>query len=156
MPHFEDASLDPAHLLEIIDAAPDAVVVVNREGHVVYWNAGAERIFGYPRSATVGAPLDLIIPERLRERHWAAFTQAVASGTTRYGASDLLAVPAITSDGRTISIEFTVVLSGGAGGTTYVGGLIREVTERRARENELRRRLAALESGQPPNSDAGR
>ncbi|MGH9305027.1 MAG: PAS domain S-box protein, partial [Acidimicrobiales bacterium] len=95
---------------ELVDASSDGVVVVDPTGAIVYWNAGAERIFGYRAGDAIGASLDLIIPERFRERHWRAFERAVATGESRYGAGDLLSVPAQTSDGRTISIEFTVVL----------------------------------------------
>ena len=136
---------DRGRLAEVVDLAPDGVVVVDTAGRITYWNAGATRIFGYSESEALGASLDLIIPERLQERHWTAFSHAVATGTSRYGADDLLAVPARTSDGRTISIEFTVVLLRRDDAVDHVAAVIREVTERRARETELRRRVAELE-----------
>lgn len=133
-------------LEQVVGAAPDAIVVVDREGLVTYWNSGAERIFGYPGEEALGASLDLIIPERLRQRHWTAFHRALAAGTSRYGASDLLAVPAVTRDGRTVSVEFTVAFVRDGDGVAYVGAVMRDVTERRAAEKELRRRLAELEA----------
>lgn len=131
----------------LIDAAPDAVIVVGADGLITYWNSGAQRIFGFEAHEALGANLDLIIPERLRERHWTAFHQAVAAGTSRYGASDLLAVPATTRDGRRISVEFTVAFVRHDDQVAYVGAILRDVTERRAADQELRRRLADL---QPP------
>lgn len=143
-PH--EASFDRSVLAGVVDAAPDGVIVVDRGGTVRYWNGGAERIFGFPAEEAVGANLDLIIPERLRARHWEAFAAAVASGTSRYGADDLLSVPALRADGQRISIEFTVALISGESGIRFVAAVIRDVTERRATETDLRRRLAELTS----------
>ncbi len=132
-------------LAQVVDAASDAVIVVDVNGLVTYWNTGAQRIFGYSDHDALGTSLDLIIPERLRERHWNAFHHAIATGTSKYAASDLLAVPAVTRDGRTISVEFTVVLVRSGDAVAYVGAILRDVTERRAKEIELRRRLTELE-----------
>lgn len=130
---------------QVVGAAPDAVVVVDDQGLVVYWNSGAERIFGFSTSEAVGHNLDLIIPERLRERHWTAFHEAISRGTSRYGPGDLLAVPAVTKDGTKISVEFSVAFARRHGVVTHVGAIMRDVTQRRADEMELRRRLAELE-----------
>lgn len=134
--------LDPEMVLRMVAGAPDAVVIIDNEDLIRYWNRGAERIFGYPASEVVGTTLEVVIPKRLRQRHRDGFMAAMARGSTKYGEADLLAVPAIAADGRTISIEFGVVLLAGADSTIhYVGAIIRDVTERRDRELELRRRL---------------
>ncbi|MGH9110612.1 MAG: PAS domain-containing protein [Acidimicrobiales bacterium] len=138
--------LDPRLVAEAVEQAPDAVVVVDAAGTVRYWNRGAQRIFGFTPDQMLGSSLDPIIPERLRQRHDEGFRAAVSRGSSRYGDHDLLAVPATAADGRTVSIEFTVVLlSTGDGKIGHVAAFIRDVTERRAREQELRRRLQALE-----------
>ena len=90
---------------------------------------------------------DIIIPERLRNRHWDGYYRTMASGVSRYGAGDLLAVPAITKDGQTISIEFTIqMLKGPAGEILGPVAVIRDVTKRFQREKELVRRLKELEA----------
>lgn len=142
-------SFDRHRLGDVADAIPDAVIVSDREGTVEYWNAGAERIFGYKAEDAVGSSLDLIVPDRLQERHWKGFREAVDRGTSRYGPDDLLAVPARTADGRRISIEFTVALLYDDDRVTHVAALLRDVTERREQEIELRRRLAELEGAGP-------
>ena len=138
---------------QVVSAAPDAVIVVDDQGLVAYWNGGAERIFGFSKAEAVGHNLDLIIPERLRQRHWTAFHEAISSGASRYGPDDLLAVPAVTKDGSKISVEFSVALVRRDGAVTHVGAIMRDVTRRRADEMELRRRLADLERGgeHPPS-----
>lgn len=133
-------------VLRTVAHAPDAVVIVDAAGLVRYWNDGATRIFGYGPTEMLGSTLDAIIPERLRQRHNDGFSAAMERGTTRYGAADLLAVPACHADGRTISIEFSVVLLETEDGSVgHVAAILRDVTERRAREQELRRRIQALE-----------
>jgi PAS domain S-box-containing protein len=71
----------------------------------------------------------------------------MATGVSRYGAGDLLAVPAVTHDGRSISIEFTIqMLKGPAGETLGPVAIIRDVTKRFQREREMARRLKELEA----------
>ena len=145
--------LDPQIVLRMTTGAPDAIVIIDDQGLIRYWNRGAERIFGHDASEVMGTTLEVIIPERLRKRHREGFLAAMARGTTRYGENDLLAVPAIAADGRTISIEFSVVLLSGVDGVVhYVGAIIRDVTARRAREQELSRRLGDLASESPATS----
>lgn len=149
------SELDPEVVLRMAAEAPDGIVIVDREGAIRYWNRGAERIFGYPASGVVGSGLDVIIPERLRQRHWDGFRAAMVSGSSRYGEDDLLAVPAVAADGRTLSIEFSVVLLADAEGRVHhVAALIRDVTARRARDQQMRRRLAALSADPPPAAQA--
>lgn len=134
---------------QIADTVPDAVIVADRDGTVEYWNAGAERVFGYKADEAVGSTLDLIIPDRLQERHWTGFRHAVETGASTYGPGDILAVPARTADGRRISIEFTVALLRDDARVTHVAAVIRDVTDRREEEKQLRRRLAELEGDRP-------
>jgi PAS domain S-box-containing protein len=130
----------------ILDGSPDAVLVCDPTGVVRYWNAAAERVFGFREAEAVGASMDLIIPDRLRARHWAGWEKAMKTGVTHYGEGQLLAVPALHKDGRQISIEFSIQLLKGVDvAVEWVVAFIREVTERYAREKQLRAHLANLE-----------
>jgi PAS domain S-box-containing protein len=91
--------------------------------------------------------MNLIIPERLRARHWAGWEATMRMGVTRYGEGQLLAVPALHSDGRRVSIEFSIQLVKNSDGQIeWVVAVIRDVTERFIREKTLRAKLNALEA----------
>jgi len=139
--------MDDQTYRQIIDRSPDAIIFGDAKGAIRLWNAGAEAMFGYTAEEALGRSMDLIIPERLRGRHWEGYDKVMATGVSRYGAGDLLAVPAITKDGRTISIEFTIQMLKGPGGE-ILGPVatIRDVTKRFQREKEMARRLKELEA----------
>jgi PAS domain S-box-containing protein len=134
---------------EIVEGSPEAIILGDAKGIIRLWNAGAEAVFGYTAAEAVGQSMDIIIPERLRGRHWDGYHKVMATGVSRYGHGDLLAVPAITKDGRSISIEFTIQMLKGPGGE-IVGPLatIRDVTKRFQREKEMARRVKELEAKQ--------
>ena len=132
---------------QIVEGSPEAIILGDTKGIIRLWNAGAVAIFGFTTAEAVGQSMDLIIPERLRGRHWEGYHKVMATGTSRYGRGELLAVPALTKDGRTISIEFTIqMLKGPAGETLGPLATIREVTKRFQREKEMARRLKELEA----------
>lgn len=131
----------------IVEGTPDAVLYADREGLIRLWNGGAERIFGWSAGEAEGKSLDLIVPERLRTRHWDGWDRTMASGTTRYGGGDLLAVPALHKDGRTLSIEFSIqLLRATDGSIAGSAAVIRDVTARFERDKALRLRLEGLEA----------
>ena len=129
----------------ILAARSDAIVASDREGLIRFWNPGAERIFGHSAAEALGQSLDLIIPERLRARHWDGYRTVIAGGQSRYSDSDLLAVPALRKDGSPLSIEFTIMpIPSEADGVIGLVAVIRDVTARFQETKELRRQLAAL------------
>lgn len=135
----------------ILATSADAILATDRRGIIRFWNPGAVRIFGFAHEEAVGASLDLIIPERLRQRHWEGYRRVMEAGETRYGAGDVLAVPALTKDGRQVSVEFTIVLLRGLDRQiTGMAAILRDVTARFEETRRLKRELAArARSGQP-------
>jgi PAS domain S-box-containing protein len=141
MEHASVANLADA----ILAASADAILATDRQGLIRFWNPGAVRIFGFPQQEALGASLDIIIPKPLRQRHWDGWERVMSKGETRYGAGDLLAVPAVTRDGRKISVEFTIVLLRDADRRiSGMAAILRDVTIRFEEMRRLKRRLAEL------------
>lgn len=121
---------------------PDGLIVSDAEGLIRVWNAGAERIFGFTHDEAIGQSLDIITPESLRARHWAGYARTMQTGRTRYGAGDLLAVPAIRKDGRRISIQFSIMpIPGPDGRLQGIAAIMRDVTADFEERKALRREL---------------
>jgi PAS domain S-box-containing protein len=132
----------------LLEAAPDAIVFADGEGIIRFWNPGAVRMFGFTVAEAVGQSLDIIIPEPQRARHWAGFRHVMATGESRYGRGDLLAVPGLCKDGTRISLEFTIVpLLNETGRMEGITAILRDVTKRFEEMRALRRELAAARAG---------
>ncbi len=130
----------------LLSSASDAVVASDRAGLITLWNPGAERIFGFSAAEAVGQSLDIIVPAPFRARHWEGYHHTVATGVSRYGAGELLAVPGLHQDGHRISLEFTIVLlTDDAGQVTGMASVMRDVSKRFEETKALRMRIAALE-----------
>ena len=130
----------------IVDQLPTAIVFGDREGIVRLWNAGAQAMFGWSAEEALGKSMDFIIPEKHRERHWKGYDHVMETGVTKYGTS-VLAVPALTKDGRRISVEFNVALLKGADGKVLgVAASFQDVTARWEHEKATKARLAELEA----------
>jgi len=130
----------------IVEQSPIAIIVGDREGIIRLWNAGAETMFGWSAGEALGKSMDMIIPEKHRPRHWEGYDRVMGTGITKYGRS-LLAVPALTKDGRRISVEFNVVLLKNAEGQVLgIAATMQDVTARWERDKALRAHVAELEA----------
>ncbi|MFO7578112.1 MAG: PAS domain S-box protein [Pelovirga sp.] len=132
---------------QIVEEAPDAILYSDREGIIRLWNRGAELVFGFSAAEALGQSLDLIIPEKLRARHWEGYFRVMATGRSNYG-TELLSVPALHRDGHQLSCAFSIVLIRDADGhPAGIASVMRDVTAAWTREKEYKARIAALEKG---------
>jgi PAS domain S-box-containing protein len=144
MPPSSD--IDPHQIAAALLATrSDAIVAADRDGVIRFLNPGAERIFGHAAADAVGQSLDLIIPERLRQRHADGFRHTMATGQSRYGEGEMLSVPALRRDGATISVEFTIVPLKSGQQMIGIIAIMRDVTKRFEEVRGLRRKLADAE-----------
>lgn len=134
---------DEAALARLWNHLADAVIIADPAGKIVLWNQASERLFGWPATEAIGQTLDLIIPERLRDRHWTGYRQVMKTGRTSYG-DRLLEVPAAHRDGRTLSVAFTVTLV--VRPDNAVANIVAVLRDETARWNERRDLLAKLDS----------
>jgi PAS domain S-box-containing protein len=122
---------DDRQLAQLLRDTGDAVVICDRYGTIVFWNAAATALFGWTALEAAGNTLQLIVPDRLWDRHERGFTTVMETGYTTYG-NRLLQVPAKHRDGHSISIAFTVTLLHHAGQRrpSGIAAIIRDDTER--------------------------
>ena len=131
--------------LGLVRQTADAIVYADATGTIRFWNEGAVRIFGFGEAEAVGRSLDLIIPENLRQRHGQGFDRTMRTGESRYGAGDMLAVPALRKDGVRISVEFTIVpFRGEDGRMVGIAAILRDVTRRFEQMRALQKQIAEL------------
>jgi PAS domain S-box-containing protein len=140
--------VDDAELAELVQRLTDAVVIADADGNIVFWNDAATALFGWSATEAVGQTLDLIIPERLRGRHWDGYHRVMQTGQSDYG-TRLLEVPALTQDEHRLSIGFTITLLHHADGSVRgIAAVIRDESERWQQRRELQAELERLRTAQ--------
>ncbi|HEX2942582.1 MAG TPA: PAS domain S-box protein [Rhodopila sp.] len=133
----------------LLDTVSDAIIYADAAGSIRFWNKGAENLLGHLAAEVIGQSLDVIIPQPQRARHWEGFQRVMETGVSRYGAGDVMAVPALRKDGSRISVEFTIVpLRDASGRMEGMLSIMRDVTKRFEETRALRREIASLR--QPP------
>ncbi|NDU93112.1 MAG: PAS domain S-box protein [Ferrovum sp.] len=91
---------------DILDQAPDGVIFADHEGIIRVWNQGAQTIFGYASTETLGKSLDIIIPERFRSAHWNGFYNAMATGHPIH-VGRVLRTRSVHKDGTKLYVDLT-------------------------------------------------
>jgi PAS domain S-box-containing protein len=130
----------------LVKQSPDGIVFADLSGTIQVWNNAAERLFGFPAHAAIGASLDIIIPESFREAHWLGFNRAIADSVTKY-AGRALPTKAQRADGSTFYVElsFGIVLDEEG---KVIGSVAhaRDIDERYIEQRANRKRLKELEA----------
>ena len=131
----------------ILDSALDCIVTIDHEGCITEFNPAAERTFGYRRDEVLGQQLaDVIIPPALRERHRQGFARYLATGEARV-LGRRIEMTAVRADGSEFPAELAITRIPLDGPPSFTGYL-RDITERKQAEEELRRSEAFLAEGQ--------
>ena len=143
--------LNSSLLNGILQSSSEAIMASDvKKGRILFWNPGATRIFGFDATEALGQSLDLIIPEKLRARHWQGYRHVMETGQSRYSEGDLLSVPALTKDGRRISVEFTIaILRDDHGNMIGMASVMRDSTARFDEMKSLRRGRTEWENTAP-------
>jgi PAS domain S-box-containing protein len=125
----------------IVNAALDAIVVMDHEGRITEFNPGAERIFGHRRADAIGRSLaELVIPPRLRDEHRRGLARYLATGEGPM-MGRRIETTAVRADGTEFPVELAV--NGvSADGRPVFTGYVRDITERKRAESEREELLA--------------
>lgn len=132
-----------ARLSAVVNSAHDAIVMADSRGVIVSWNPAAESTFGHTAAQAVGQPLTLLIPESLRAKHTEGFARFQRTGQSRI-AGRTIELAGLHRAGHEFPIELTLSLWE-VGGERFTSAIIRDITERKRAEEELRQLNAGLE-----------
>jgi len=131
----------------ILDSALDCIVTIDHEGRITEFNPAAERTFGYRRDEVVGSHLaDVIIPPSLREKHRRGLARYLATGEARM-LGRRIEITAVRSDGSEFPVELAITRIPFDEPPSFTGYL-RDITERKQSEQELKRSEAFLAEAQ--------
>lgn len=120
---------------EVVQTAPDAIVLADGEGHILSWNGAAERLFGYAADEVLGRPLTMIMPERYRANHQRALERVRMTGDLRLKGT-IVTMHGLHKDGREFPIEMSLS-SWISGGQRMHCGIVRDITARKQAEARM-------------------
>jgi PAS domain S-box-containing protein len=119
------------------EAAEDAIISADQEGRITFFNHGAERVFGHASGMMIGKPLTAIMPERFRDAHRAGLKRFLATGEARVIGKTVELV-GMKSDGSEFPLELSLS-SWKADKGIFFTGILRDITERKQAEEEVRK-----------------
>lgn len=126
-----------------IEMSLDAIITADQSGVVVLWNPAAEKIFGYKRNEIVGMKVDLLVPEEYRELHRKGLERFLSTGESML-IGKIKEVEGLRKDGSKVSIEMSLSAQNVKGKWVFTA-VIRDITERRKLEAELKQKYIEME-----------
>ena len=137
----------------VVDTAHDAFIGIDAESRIVSWNAQAERTFGWARDEAIGRSLaDTIIPPAFRDAHAQGMRRFLDTGEAPV-VNRRLELVALNRAGREFPIELTITSPVRGEGGYFFGAFLRDISERRERDDQLRRAKETAEAAARAKSE---
>ncbi|HEX7540904.1 MAG TPA: PAS domain S-box protein, partial [Anaerolineales bacterium] len=133
-----------ARFRTLAETANDAIINIDRDGHIVFWNRAAESMFGYSADEVNGKPLDMVMPDGFRTAHQHGLQRVVLTGETHLMGTTV-EVSGLRKDGR----EFPLTLSLATwqvAGEVFFTGIAHDITERKRGEEAVRKSASSLQA----------
>lgn len=127
----------------VAQSANDAIISADGSDKIMSWNKGAQTIFGYAEEEALGKSLTILIPERYREAHQKGVERVVSTGESRV-IGKTVELHGLRKDGSEFPLELSLSSWKTKEGIFFTG-IIRDITERRRAEEELKTYAAKLE-----------
>jgi PAS domain S-box-containing protein len=106
--HAQESLTDlEAKLTAVVQLTPDALVLANADGHIVFWNNSAVKLFGFSEEEALGRPLTLVMPKRYHEKHLEGFRRACETGESPL-AGRSIEVNGLRKDNREFPLELSL------------------------------------------------
>ena len=134
-------------LASLLSIAADAIILLDGEQRILLFNDGAERIFGWKADDIVGRPLDVLLPERFREIHQRHVEAFIASPVASRRMGERADIFGLRKGGEEFPAEASIAKIGEDDETTLTV-VLRDMTDRKRAEDELRTRERQLEEAQ--------
>jgi len=139
----ERSEASEARLEAIVDSAMDAIITVGRSQKIVLFNRAAEQVFGCTRAEALGAPLERFIPQRFRAAHRSHVERFGETGVTSRRMGDVTTLWGLRADGEEFPLEASISQAA-EDGERYYTVILRDITLRKQREDELAHRQQEL------------
>ena len=139
-----------AYFRTLLESAPDAMIIVDDSGRIAIVNEQAEEMFGYSRNDLLGHPVEMLLPERVRERHVQHRAAFAKDPSLRPMGPDMELV-ALRKDGREFPVEISLSPVRTDAGN-FVSSVIRDVTARKQMEQEINSARQAAERAKKANT----
>ena len=133
--HATDLRAREAYIRSVLDAAPDAAVVIDERGTIQSFSAAAERLFGYDKDEVTGRNVSVLMPAPFRQDHNGYIARYIATGEKRFIGTDRV-VTGERKDGSTFPMKLAVGEMRTGDGRFFTG-FIRDLTERQQTEHQL-------------------
>ncbi|MEE8359189.1 MAG: PAS domain S-box protein, partial [Candidatus Hydrothermarchaeales archaeon] len=138
--HMEEALLESEeHFRSVVQTASDGIISLDNHGDIVSWNPAADTIFGYLSDEAVGKPLTFFMPERFRKAHQNGIKRLVSTRKAKI-VGKTVEMTGLRKNGREFPLELSLA-TWKTKSRTFFTGIVRDITERKRAEEEMKRRL---------------